>query len=98
MAAVASRTLSICQRRTPIAVRLGSNCHIALRARRTASGYGATGPQPVKLVRLDRSARLCFGLEYSMPKQDEGDKCAQAIIADAFESRLEIESIDMRAI
>src|SRR5213080_4388515 len=36
MAASASRTLSICQRRTPIAVQPGSNCHIALRARRTA--------------------------------------------------------------
>ena len=44
MAASASRTLSICQRRTPIAVQPGSNCHAALRARRTASGYGATGP------------------------------------------------------
>src|SRR5882757_3500285 len=30
---------------TPIAVQLGSNCHIALRARKTASGYGATGPR-----------------------------------------------------
>ena len=56
-AASASRTLSICQRRTPIAVQLGSNCHIASRARKTASGYGATGPQPVKIVRLNRSAR-----------------------------------------
>jgi hypothetical protein len=37
-AASASRTLSICQRRTPIAVRLGSNCHIALQTRKTASG------------------------------------------------------------
>ena len=35
----------------------GSNCHIALRARRTASGYGATGPQLVKIVRSNRSAR-----------------------------------------
>src|SRR5258706_10017542 len=34
MAASASRTLSICQRRTPIAVQLGSNCHIASRARK----------------------------------------------------------------
>jgi hypothetical protein len=33
-----------------------SNCHIALRVRKTASGYGATGPQPVKIVRLNRSA------------------------------------------
>jgi hypothetical protein len=41
---------------TPIAVRLGSNCHIALLARKTASGCGATGPQPVKIVRLNRSA------------------------------------------
>jgi hypothetical protein len=32
-------------------------CHIALRARRTASGYGTTGPQSVKMVRLYRSAR-----------------------------------------
>src|SRR5829696_6813622 len=44
MAASASRTLSICLRRTPIAVQPGSNCHIALRTRKTASGYGATGP------------------------------------------------------
>src|ERR1700739_2945506 len=43
MAASASRTLSICQRRTPIAVRPGSNCHIASRARRTARCYGVTG-------------------------------------------------------
>ena len=49
--------LSIWQRRTPIAVQPGNDCHIALRARRTASGYGATGPQPVKIVRLNRSAR-----------------------------------------
>jgi hypothetical protein len=54
MAASASRTLSICQKRTPIAVPLGSNCHIASRARKTASGYGA---KPVKIVRLNRSAR-----------------------------------------
>ena len=39
------------------AVQPGSNCHTALRARRTASGYGATGPRPVKIVRLNRSAR-----------------------------------------
>ena len=57
MAASASRTLSICQRRTPIAVRLESNCHIALRMRKTASGYDATGPQPVKVARSNRSAR-----------------------------------------
>src|SRR6478672_4097360 len=57
MAASASRTLSICQGRTPIAVQPGSNCHIALRARKTASGYGATGPQPVKIVRSNRNAR-----------------------------------------
>jgi hypothetical protein len=36
--ALASRTLSICRRKTPIAVRLESNCHIALRARKMASG------------------------------------------------------------
>jgi Transposase domain (DUF772)/Transposase DDE domain len=36
--ASASRTLSICQRKTPIAVRLGSNCHIALRTRKMANG------------------------------------------------------------
>jgi hypothetical protein len=35
----------------------GEQLHIALRARRTASGYGATGSQPVKIVRLNRSAR-----------------------------------------
>ncbi len=57
MAASASKTLSICQRRTPIAVQPASNCNIALRARRMASGYGATGPQPVKIVRLNRSAQ-----------------------------------------
>ena len=34
----ASRTLSICQRRTPLAVQPASNCHIAFRARRMASG------------------------------------------------------------
>src|ERR1700743_1721728 len=43
-------------RRTPIAVRLGSNCHIASRARRTARCYGVTGLQPVRIVRSNRSA------------------------------------------
>jgi hypothetical protein len=55
--ASASRTLSICQSKDAIVVRLGSNCPIASRARRAASGYGATEPQPVKIVRSNRSAR-----------------------------------------
>ena len=36
--ASASRTLSICQKRTPIAVQLGSDCRIASRARKMANG------------------------------------------------------------
>ena len=56
-AASASRTLSICPRRTPIAVRLGSDYPIALRTRKTARSCGATGPQPVKIVRSNRNAR-----------------------------------------
>ena len=49
-----SRTLRICQRRTPIAVQLGSDCRIAIRTKKTASGNGVTGPQPVKIVRSNR--------------------------------------------
>ena len=39
--AIDGRTLSICLRRTPIAVQPGSNCHIALRTRKTASAATA---------------------------------------------------------
>jgi len=35
----------------------GQQLPYRLRARRTASGYGATGPRLVKIVRLNRSAR-----------------------------------------
>jgi transposase len=55
--ALASRTLSICRSKTPIAVPLGSNCHIASRARKTARGYGATGLQPVRIARSNHNAR-----------------------------------------
>jgi hypothetical protein len=34
----------------------GEQCSIASRARRVASGYGATGPQPVKIVRSNPGA------------------------------------------
>jgi hypothetical protein len=49
--------LSICQRRTPIAVPPASGCHIALRARKMVSGLDATGPQLVRIVRSNPSAR-----------------------------------------
>ena len=57
MVALASRTSSICPRRTPIAVQLGSACRIASRMRKTARGCAATGPQPVKIVRSNPNAR-----------------------------------------
>src|SRR5690242_8150438 len=55
--ASASRTSPICRRRTPIAVQLGSDYRIAIQTRKTARCCGATGPQPVKAVRSNPSAR-----------------------------------------
>jgi hypothetical protein len=52
-----SRTLRICQGRTPIAVRLGSECRIATQTKKTARCCGVTGPQPVTIVCSNRNAR-----------------------------------------
>jgi len=51
------RTLRICQRRTPIAVQLGSDCRIAIQTKKMARCCGVTGPQPVKIVRSNRNAQ-----------------------------------------
>ena len=49
--------LPICQRRTPIAVQLESDCRIAIQTKKTARCCGATGPRPVKIVRSNPNAR-----------------------------------------
>ena len=49
--------LPICQRRTPIAVQLESDCRIAIQTKKTARCCGATGPRPVKIVRSNPNGR-----------------------------------------